>query len=97
MAFPDDIFLAAYPKSGGTWIRFLSGNLMNPSRGISFSNLERKLPDVYGAAKRTLRRTPLAAGSRASGAWGSVKQLLGYPLMSELPGIAPLVEHGREV
>ena len=56
--FPDDIFLVSYPKSGNTWTRFLLGNLLHTDCRITFSNVEQKVPDIYGASKGTLRRTP---------------------------------------
>ena len=55
---PDDIFLVSYPKSGNTWTRFLLGNLLNPDEGITFANVERKVPDIYAESKRTLKKAP---------------------------------------
>jgi len=55
---PDDIFLVSYPRSGNTWVRFLLGNLLNPDEPITFNNLERKVPNIYGASKRTFKRIP---------------------------------------
>jgi Sulfotransferase domain len=56
--WPDDIFLVSYPKSGNTWTRFLVGNLVSPDEQITFSNVERKVPDIYAASRKTLRNTP---------------------------------------
>jgi Sulfotransferase domain len=55
---PDDIFLVSYPRSGNTWVRFLLGNLLNPDEQVTFNNLERKVPNIYGASKRTFKRMP---------------------------------------
>jgi hypothetical protein len=54
---PDDIFLVSYPKSGNTWTRFLLGNLMNPE-GITFANLESKVPDIHAKSRKALKKLP---------------------------------------
>ena len=43
----DDIFIASYPKSGNTWTRFLIANLIYQNEVIDFSNIEKKVPDIY--------------------------------------------------
>jgi hypothetical protein len=56
--FPNDIFLVSYPRSGNTWIRFLVGNLLNSSDPVTFANVERRVPTIYGWPDRTLRSLP---------------------------------------
>ncbi len=56
--YPDDTFLVSYPKSGNTWARFLLANLMFPGDAVKFSNLERKIPDVYKVTQNELRQVP---------------------------------------
>lgn len=45
--FPDDVLIVSYPKSGNTWVRFLIANLLNEGQEITFTNIDRKLPDIY--------------------------------------------------
>ena len=46
--FEDDIFVASYPKSGNTWLRFILARLMAPSEStISFRNIDDYVPDLY--------------------------------------------------
>lgn len=40
-----DIFLASYPKSGNTWLRFLIASLL--FRQADFQSVERDVPDIY--------------------------------------------------
>jgi len=53
---PDDTFIVSYPKSGNTWLRFLIGNLLSPQNPVNFGNLEDRIPDIYTARRRHLRR-----------------------------------------
>jgi hypothetical protein len=56
--FPDDTFLVSFPRSGNTWVRFLISNLAYPGTEVSFSNIERLIPDTSSQSSRTLKRTP---------------------------------------
>lgn len=41
----DDCFLASYPRSGNTWLRFMVASLLAPHQEISFRNVDRFIPD----------------------------------------------------
>ncbi|MGF1588987.1 MAG: sulfotransferase domain-containing protein [Pleurocapsa sp.] len=56
--FDNDIFIASYPKSGNTWIRFLVANLIHPEQDINFSNIDRKIPDIYQKTNQYLLNLP---------------------------------------
>src|SRR5580658_693434 len=57
-AFPDDIFLVSYPRSGNTWTRFLLGNLIYQDDPVTFSNIESRIPEIYFNYDRFLRQLP---------------------------------------
>ncbi len=58
---PDDIFVVAYPGSGGQWLRRLVANLLHPSSDdpsspLSETNVMSRLPDLYHASRRGFAR-----------------------------------------
>jgi hypothetical protein len=56
--FPDDTMLVSYPRSGNTWARFLIANLLYPEREVSFTSVERLIPDTSTISSRALKRIP---------------------------------------
>jgi hypothetical protein len=56
--YPDDTFLVSYPRSGNTWARFLIANLVHPDKQVSFTNIEKLIPDTSSQSNRALKRTP---------------------------------------
>jgi hypothetical protein len=56
--FPDDTFIASYPRSGNTWTRFLIANLIHPERLVTFANIEKIIPDATALSSRELKRVP---------------------------------------
>jgi hypothetical protein len=56
--FPDDTFIASYPRSGNTWTRFLVANLLHPERQVTFANIETVIPDATALSSRKLKRIP---------------------------------------
>jgi hypothetical protein len=55
---PDDTFIVSYPRSGNTWTRFLIANLLYAGREVSFTNIERLIPDAEAQSSRYLKRLP---------------------------------------
>ncbi|MEN8145206.1 MAG: sulfotransferase domain-containing protein [Gemmatimonadota bacterium] len=54
--FPDDLFLTSFPKSGNTWLRFLTANLLWPELDVSFENIDELVPDIYRKTNHALAR-----------------------------------------
>jgi hypothetical protein len=53
---PADTFLVSYPRSGNTWLRFVLGNLVDPTKPVDFLDVERRVPDIYANSNRTMLR-----------------------------------------
>jgi hypothetical protein len=53
---PDDIFVVAYPGSGGQWLRRLVANLLDPSSPVTETNVMSRLPDLYHVSRRGLAK-----------------------------------------
>jgi hypothetical protein len=53
--FPDDVFLVAYPGSGGQWLRCLIGNLIDPRNPVTENDVMRRVPDLYHVSRRTFK------------------------------------------
>src|SRR5580700_5193940 len=56
--YPDDTFVVSYPRSGNTWTRFLIASLVFPSEVVTFTNIDRMIPDTSSQSNRALKRTP---------------------------------------
>lgn len=53
---PDDIFLVAYPGSGGQWLRRLVANLMDPEHPVTETDVLQRVPDLYHVSRRGFGR-----------------------------------------
>ena len=56
--YPDDTFVVSYPRSGNTWTRFLIANLVYAEKKVSFTNIEKLIPDTSSQSNRVLKATP---------------------------------------
>jgi hypothetical protein len=56
--YPNDTFVVSYPRSGNTWTRFLIANLIYPDKDVSFTNIEKLIPDTSSQSNRALKGTP---------------------------------------
>jgi hypothetical protein len=56
--YPDDTFVVSYPRSGNTWTRFLIANLVHTDKEVSFTNIEKLIPDTSSQSNRALKTTP---------------------------------------
>ena len=57
-SFDDDVWIVSYPKSGNTWTRFLIANLTSNGAPVDWSNIERRVPDIYYGRDTQYRSLP---------------------------------------
>jgi glycosyltransferase involved in cell wall biosynthesis len=55
-AWPDDILLASYPKSGNNWTRFLIANVVFPDKKVGFDNIDKLVFDPSVTVQRDFVR-----------------------------------------
>lgn len=51
-----DIFLASFPKSGNTWLRFILARALYPEQQITLQNIRDYFPTVYKSSASEIRR-----------------------------------------
>lgn len=56
--FTDDTFLASFPKSGNTWLRFIAAHLTHPGQTVDFSTIGQQVADTHLASARELAAVP---------------------------------------
>jgi hypothetical protein len=56
--FPDDVFIASFPRSGNTWTRFLIGNLICQDDSLTFNNIETRIPEIYANSDQAMQHLP---------------------------------------
>lgn len=56
--FNDDTWYVSYPRSGNTYWRFLTANLISKGETVDWTNIERFAPDIYITRDSVLRTLP---------------------------------------
>jgi hypothetical protein len=56
--FDDDTWYVSYPRSGNTYWRFLTANLISKGKPVDWTNIERYAPDIYVTRDSILRELP---------------------------------------
>jgi hypothetical protein len=56
--FEDDTWYVSYPRSGNTYWRFLTANLISKGKPVDWTNIEQYAPDIYITRDSLLRGLP---------------------------------------
>ena len=56
--FDDDTWFVSFPRSGNTYWRFLTANLISRGKVVDWRNIERLVPDIYVTRDPELRSLP---------------------------------------
>src|SRR5882757_4866951 len=56
--FKDDTWYVSYPRSGNTYWRFLTANLISQGKPVDWTNIEQYAPDIYITPDSLLGRLP---------------------------------------
>lgn len=56
--YEDDTWYVSYPRSGNTYWRFLTANLISQGEPVDWTNIERLSPDIYVTYDVNLRKLP---------------------------------------
>lgn len=51
-----DIFLASFPKSGNTWLRFILANALYPESELSLANITAKFPTMHKSTAEEIKK-----------------------------------------
>lgn len=82
---PDDVFIASYPKSGNTWMRFIVASLQHRDDSINFTNIHLYSPEVGKSCTAALKAV-------------SPRLIKTHGLFNpSLPKVIYLVRDGRDV
>src|SRR5262245_29265740 len=56
--YDDDVWFVSFPRSGNTYWRFLTANLISRGEPVDWTNIERFSPDIYITYDPALRQIP---------------------------------------
>ncbi|HJT11302.1 MAG TPA: sulfotransferase domain-containing protein [Dongiaceae bacterium] len=82
------VWVASYPKSGNTWLRFLLANLILGKRVDSSAKVQLLVPDIHDGITGAHLMPGLTTLIKTHWAWNSA-----FPLREDTAGVIHLVRH----